>query len=167
MIQKRWYENNRKKEKNNCIIKKCFSVMCNLDCFNCEYEDCIVNDEDYHKMYYKYNHDKLLEKKAQYRANNRELLNEKAKQYYQDNKEACLERNLKYRQEHKEELKAYFRRRNRMYSYKMSRRKDKNICTYPQYECCGYKNCKLYHICSQLKITNRTTDEIEKDKVTL
>lgn len=37
--------------------------MCNLDCFNCEYEDCIVNDEDYHKMYYKYNHDKLLEKK--------------------------------------------------------------------------------------------------------
>lgn len=70
MIQKRWYENNRKKEKNNCIIKKCFSVMCNLDCFNCEYEDCIVNDEDYHKMYYKYNHDKLLEKKAQYRANN-------------------------------------------------------------------------------------------------
>lgn len=167
MIQKRWYENNRKKEKNNCIIKKCFSVMCNLDCFNCEYEDCIVNDEDYHKMYYKYNHDKLLEKKAQYRANNRELLNEKAKQYYQDNKEACLERNLKYRQEHKEKLKAYFRRRNRMYSYKMSRRKDKSICTYPQYECCGYKNCKLYHICSQLKITNRTTDEIEKDKVTL
>ena len=79
----------------------------------------------------------------------------------------CLERNLKYRQEHKEELKAYFRRRNRMYSYKMSRRKDKSICTYPQYECCGYKNCKLYHICSQLKITNRTTDEIEKDKVTL
>ena len=141
--------------------------MCNLDCFNCEYEDCIVNDEDYHKMYYKYNHDKLLEKKAQSRANNRELLNEKAKQYYQDNKEACLERNLKYRQEHKEELKAYFRRRNRMYSYKMSRRKDKSICTYPQYECCGYKNCKLYHICSQLKITNRTTDEIEKDKVTL
>ena len=66
-----------------------------------------------------------------------------------------------------EELKAYFRRRNRMYSYKMSRRKDKSICTYPQYECCGYKNCKLYHICSQLKITNRTTDEIEKDKVTL
>ena len=30
MIYKRWYENNRKKEQNNCIIKKCFSVMCNL-----------------------------------------------------------------------------------------------------------------------------------------
>ena len=49
----------------------------------------------------------------------------------------------------------------------MSRRKDKSICTYPQYECCGYKKCNLYHICSQLKITNRITDEIEKDKVTV
>ena len=46
-------------------------------------------------------------------------------------------------------------------------RKDKSICTYPQYECCGYKKCNLYHICSQLKITNRITDEIEKDKVTV
>lgn len=79
MIQRRWYENNRKKEKNNCIIKKCFSVMCNLDCFNCEYEDCIINDEDYHKMYYQYNHDKLLKQKASYRAVHRQELSEKLK----------------------------------------------------------------------------------------
>lgn len=112
MIQRRWYENNRKKEKNNCIIKKCFSVICNLDCFNCEYEDCIINDEDYHKK----------------------------------------------------ELKDYFHHRTQLYSYKMSRRKDISICTYPQYECCGYKKCNLYHICSQLKITNKTTDEIILEK---
>lgn len=165
---KEWNDNHKKPpaicfQRRTSIV---YSQICNQDCFNCMFEDCVF-EANYQKLYYKYNHDKLLEKKAQYRANNRELLNEKAKQYYQDNKEACLERNLKYRQEHKEELKAYFRRRNRMYSYKMSRRKDKSICTYPQYECCGYKNCKLYYICSQLKITNRTTDEIEKDKVTL
>lgn len=38
------------------------------------------------------------------------------------------------------------------------------VCKYPQYECCGYKKCNLYHICSQLKITNKTTDEIILEK---
>lgn len=164
VIQRRWYENNRKKENNNCIIKKCFSVMCNLDCFNCEYEDCIINDEDYHKMYYQYNHDKLLKQKASYRTAHRQELSEKSKKYYYENIDACKARNKKYREKHKKELKDYFHHRTQLYSYKMSRRKDISVCTYPQYECCGYKKCNLYHICSQLKITNKTTDEIILEK---
>lgn len=66
--------------------------------------------------------------------------------------------------EYRKELKDYFHHRTQLYSYKMSRRKDISVCTYPQYECCGYKKCNLYHICSQLKITNKTTDEIILEK---
>lgn len=167
MMCKRWYEYNRKREKNYSITKKCFSEMCTLDCFNCEYEDCIIDDKNYHQMYYQYNHEYLLEQKAEYRAAHRQELSEKSKKYYYENIDACKARNKKYRETHKKELKDYFHYRSQLYSYKMSRRKDKSICTYPQYECCGYKKCNLYHICSQLKITNRITDEIEKDKVTV
>lgn len=81
-----------------------------------------------------------------------------------ENNDACKARNKKYREKHKKELKDYFHHRTQLYSYKMSRRKDISICTYPQYECCGYKKCNLYHICSQLKITNKTTDEIILEK---
>lgn len=136
MMCKRWYEYNRKREKTYSITKKCFSEMCTLDCFNCEYEDCIIDDKNYHQMYYQYNHEYLLEQKAEYRVTHRQELSEKSKKYYYENIDACKARNKKYREKHKNELKDYFHYRSQLYSYKMSRRKDKSICTYPQYECC-------------------------------
>lgn len=143
-----------------------YSIYCNQDCFNCIHKDCILkipsDRSEYNKMYREANKEKLAQQKAKYRAEHREELNRKAKEYYQNNKTACLQRNSQYRSSHKDELKQYFKERNKQYKYKISKRNKPQNCYYSQYECCGWKNCPLYHQCSVNPITNNDITEPEQ-----
>lgn len=82
------------------------SEVCNKDCFNCPYEDCILDDldlEDYEEL------DKIdqnimtsdvnddwIAKKREYQKN-----------YYQNNKARMLEKSKAWHEAHKAEMKAY------------------------------------------------------------
>lgn len=149
------------------VTRDLYYLHCNQDCFNCSFTDCTLPipyfQKNYYKLWYRRNRQSQLDKKAQYRDLHREELNEKAKEYYSQNRDTILAKQKQYREAHKEYFKKYFQNRGRLYSYKFSRRKNKLICEYPQYECCGYKKCRLYDTCSKLKITNKTYDEIKNN----
>lgn len=70
--------------------------MCDLDCFNCIYDDCIrplnQQDNDYAKKYYHKNIDKM---------------HERDKARYPERRERKLAKDKEYREKNKERLKKY------------------------------------------------------------
>ena len=95
--------------------------ICDEDCFNCQYDDCIMCD-DPKKLakqaeknatkdsYYWRNRERILDKYAKNKAENPEKLKEYYKKRYQKLKategymEHCRERHHRYYQEHREEI---------------------------------------------------------------
>lgn len=97
-----------------------FVPECKYDCFNCPYDDCVVEGTEaeiykkmYSKKYYEDNREALLAQKAQYRESHREELRAKAREYYRLHKAECDARNKAYRESHKEELSEYFKKYNK------------------------------------------------------
>ena len=85
-------------------------MICDKDCFNCKYPDCIATDyspkkEEYRKQYYQENKEKIAEKSRQYREKNKEIIAECQRRYYERNKRKKAEYQRRYRQEHKEKGK--------------------------------------------------------------
>ena len=72
-----------------------FEGLCDKDCENCKYDDCILptwnNKQEYDALYYQKNRDARIER---------------SKNWYQDNKQKRLDYCKKYHQEHREELLA-------------------------------------------------------------
>lgn len=80
-------------------------MICDKDCLNCKYDDCIFDDEERKKrnayqleMYYKHREKKLAYAK-EYREKNKESQRKYHKRYYQLNRDELLrkarERNKK------------------------------------------------------------------------
>lgn len=88
---KKYYKTHYASPKGN---KKAVSVTpkCELKCFECPYEDCILPENWLKKAYqeeWKKNNPTYFE---EYRENNRELLREKGRKYYDENREEILAR---------------------------------------------------------------------------
>ena len=108
--------------------------LCDLDCFNCKYKDCInstLTSEDYklsksldkdiikedtpdsliriresHLKWYHNNKETELARMSEYRENNRERLREESRQYHQEHREEDNQRNLaRYYSNHEENKK--------------------------------------------------------------
>ena len=90
--------------------------ICNGDCFNCIYDDCIL-PEDYLKKQYRKNFIKSHPKYyAEYREKNREQIREKSKVYREKNKEQIRERKKAYYEKNKEQIlerEKVYREKNR------------------------------------------------------
>lgn len=86
------------------------SAVCNRDCFNCPFDDCVVDDYTYDEVVEARERDKeyaLTEMDNSTREKvkkNTEYLRE----YYQKNKDKKSEYNRWYREEHKDEMREYY-----------------------------------------------------------
>ncbi len=121
--------------------------MCDRDCFNCKYDDCIndtvvyedikvsdrldrdvINEslsekEKRHRLsnrrYYRRNKDTINAKKAKYRAENRELYNARSAEHYEKHKDDYRARKMARYYENHEENKR--KNRERMRAYRLKR----------------------------------------------
>ena len=90
--------------------------MCNYDCFNCQFSDCI-NDrleyEDFHTDYDEVDRLKRLasERNARYRATHKEILNQKSRDWNKANKERVNATSKAWAHENKQRIAANKRRR--------------------------------------------------------
>lgn len=91
-------------------------AVCDFNCFNCKYDDCMNDDISTsalarERAVIKFKKTKFDEGEyaRQWYADHKDELLEKRKQYYQDNKEYYLEYARIWRDEHKEYLRAYQR----------------------------------------------------------
>lgn len=88
------------------------SAVCNRDCFNCPFDDCVVDDYTYDEVVEARERDKeyaLTEMDNSTREKvkkNTEYLRE----YYQKNKDKIREYNRWYCEEHKDEMREYYRK---------------------------------------------------------
>lgn len=90
--------------------------MCNLDCFNCQYSDCIndrLESEDFHSDYEEVDRTKILvrQRNARYRAKNKEILNQKSRDWNNANKERVLATTKAWAIENKQRIAANKRKR--------------------------------------------------------
>lgn len=110
-------------------LKRRLYSKCNRDCFNCKYDDCIldcINEEErissierdidilsedkpgdsYKKRYYWKNRDKCKQwsKETYYR--HKEKQNERSKEYYHTHKERARELNQRWQEEHRELIRS-------------------------------------------------------------
>ena len=91
-------------------------AVCDNDCFNCKYDDCIKSDSDYemqnrkeyYRNYYQKNKDKYREYNRAYREKHREELIAKAREYYRlhGNSKKNKEYAKVYYEAHKQEIYA-------------------------------------------------------------
>lgn len=108
--------------------------VCDKNCFQCSYDDCIydgLDQEDYqeekqidislgltknkkseaalkaNRRYYQKNKEKILTRQKQYWTKNKSKIAEQQHRYYQDNKEKILARNKRYREKNRESIRAY------------------------------------------------------------
>lgn len=102
--------------------------MCNKDCFNCPYDDCIndeINERDYEELAEaekiagiekpkKKKKSYSKEKKLQYYYEHRDHIREYKKQYYLKNRERFIEYRRNYYQDHHEEILKKQREKQRL-----------------------------------------------------
>ena len=111
---------------------------CNGNCFNCPYDDCILDDEDFDtddteeldqkldllnmvdsdkkkkqrewaRKYYQQNREWILACCKQYRRKNKERISKRRKQYYQKKKKYFLARQKQYYQKNKKRIATYYK----------------------------------------------------------
>ena len=86
------------------------SAVCNRDCFNCPFDDCVVDDYTYDEVVEARERDKEyalaeMDNSTRYKVKkNTKYLRE----YYQKNKDKKSEYNRWYREEHKDEMLIQF-----------------------------------------------------------
>jgi hypothetical protein len=96
--------------------------MCNHDCFNCQYEDCIeddltLDDFKFSKALDRYNSEsnfkkeKLRKKSTEYNSRNRSKNRDYAKRYYQNNTEKVVRNVRAWQKENREYWNTYMRSR--------------------------------------------------------
>lgn len=128
-------------------------MICDRDCFNCKYDDCIndtltyedikvsdqldrdsINEslsekEKRHRLsslrYYRRNKETINAKQAKYRAENREAYNARSAEHYEKHKEDYRARKMARYYENHEENKKKSRERMRAYREK---RKETKLC---------------------------------------
>ena len=93
-----------------------FVPVCDKDCFNCSYDDCILDDLDYDdykelaaidkELVRTPEKTKLAAQQRAYREANKEKLAAQQRAYYQANKEKLAARQRAYYQANKEKLAA-------------------------------------------------------------
>lgn len=106
--------------------------MCNNDCFNCKYNDCIKNEITKEEFKIQNELDKIIkdenvltERQRRYikeKEKNAEKLKERSRKYYHNNKEKCKEKNKKYYETHKEKFKEYDRLRKQTHPIRKEKR---------------------------------------------
>ena len=114
-------------------------MQCNRDCFNCIFEDCIVNEllpEDLKEINQRdreirfINKDnkrkKIAERQRKYHEEHREEINESQRKYYAAHKDELNERRRKYREEHKEEILKRQRKYRAAHKDELNERRRKN-----------------------------------------
>lgn len=74
--------------------------MCNKDCFNCTYNDCIRDEGQDNRDYYN-----------NYRSSNLDKERERDRNRYKNEKDRRLANNQAWRETHKKERKEYFRKK--------------------------------------------------------
>ena len=83
-------------------------MQCNRDCFNCIFEDCIVNEllpEDLKEINQRDREIRFINKD-----NKRKKIAERQRKYHEEHREEINERQRKHRAEHKEEIAEYRRK---------------------------------------------------------
>ena len=106
------------------------SQICDRDCFNCRFDDCICDEmtaddwkaargiDDFihtktekeksiaakQKQYYEENRESIAAKQKKYREENRESIAAYQKQYYEENRESIAAYQKRYREENRETL---------------------------------------------------------------
>lgn len=89
-------------------------MVCNKDCFNCIYGDCVndrldiddfINDEVHREVQLNRN------RSNRYVSNHREECRQKSIKYYYENKDKCNQNSSKYAKENKERVAATKRKR--------------------------------------------------------
>lgn len=87
-----------------------FEGLCDKDCFNCKYEDCILSTwqskKEYDALYYQKNRDIKIKRSKEWYQNNKERRLEYNKKYYSEHREERLAKQRAYWNENKDELNA-------------------------------------------------------------
>ena len=71
-------------------------MICNFDCFNCVYDDCINDRCSYSQEYYDKNRDKIIVHQREYRKKNRDKSSAYQREYRQKNKDKILDYQREY-----------------------------------------------------------------------
>lgn len=84
--------------------------LCDKDCTNCKYEDCILptweSKKEYDALYYQKNRDIRIKRSNKWYQNNKKHCLEYAKKYHNEHREEILAKRRKYWNENKDELNA-------------------------------------------------------------
>ena len=115
-------------------------MICDMDCFNCKYPDCINNSRETKaekqmketekpkkkSTYYERNRERILAKQKKYNSEHRAERREYEREYYRKNSEEKKERQRQYNKEKSNdpEFKAKVKKRNTAYREKVRLRRD-------------------------------------------
>lgn len=87
-----------------------FDGVCNKDCENCKYADCILptwnNKREYDALYYQKNRDTKIKRSKNWYQDNKQKRLDYCKKYYQEHREELLAKQKEYRDKNKDILKA-------------------------------------------------------------
>lgn len=66
---------------------------CDLDCFNCKFDDCIsgsTKSPHYYRQYYAGHKKEIAESRKKYYEKNKEIYKQRSREYYREHKEEIL-----------------------------------------------------------------------------
>lgn len=95
-------------------------MICDEDCFNCKFPDCIWGKSQKHSQT-----NKKAECQKRYYERNKEKIAERYKRYYERNKEKIAEYQKQYREKNKAKIAEYQRQ---YYQERKNESGQKNIC---------------------------------------
>ena len=93
-------------------------IICDEDCFNCKFDDCIMSDpyvgrkslyenpQDYSREYYEAHKEKIRKQKREYYKAKKQKMNKQRREYYEKHREEEKANRKKYYQANKEKIKA-------------------------------------------------------------
>lgn len=96
-------------------------MICDHDCFNCKYEDCVNND------YTKEDFDQQQQLDKEFRQRKKKKWagqKEASKRYYYEHHEQMLEKGRKYYHSHKEKFREYDRIRKKTHPVSKEKRRE-------------------------------------------
>lgn len=87
-----------------------FEGLCDKDCENCKYDDCILptwnNKQEYDALYYQKNRDAKIERSKNWYQDNKQKRLDYCKKYHKEHREEILSKQKKYRDKNKDALNA-------------------------------------------------------------
>ena len=102
--------------------QKSKKIICDKNCLECKFDDCINNDYDLDDFVRQKEEDSKIKKEFYNKKKQWDGQNEYSKRYYWEHRDKCLEKNRKYYATHKEKFKEYDRIRKKTHPVSKEKR---------------------------------------------